>query len=543
MTDSLVTSPAGRTAPRAAFVPVVALLLMSVSVAACGNGEEETLVYRIVPVQTRDIIVAANAAGQVEPVTTIEVKSKASGEIIAVAVETGDHVEPNDLLVRVDQRIPGNALAQAQADLVVAKAQFANAESQLARSEALHDSQIVTDEEFENARLQHANATASLVRADRNLEDARIAYEDTEIRAPAAGIILSKTVEVGTVIQSASSNVSGGSLLLRMANLDTVQIRTLVDETDIGRVEAGLEATITVDAHPGRRFTGRVLKIEPEAVTQQNVTMFPVLTRIPNYEGLLKSGMSAEVEIHIGRKDGVLTVPNAALRTPNDVSSAAAVLGLDMETVQAQLAAQVERESGGEGGGPAGSSGDAGDVAADGAGADEAGGRTIEFRGRQVTLPEGLTVAQVQPVLTRLQSGGFQDLTDADRAIMQQMRGSLGGGPGSGRGPGGGGQRGDGGGGPGGGDAGADGGQRSRRPATSAADFGGEYVVFVVRDGQPTATRIVTGLTDLDYSEVISGVTEADSVLVLPSSSLIQSQQSFQERVRGRTGLPGFSGS
>ncbi|MEN8144982.1 MAG: efflux RND transporter periplasmic adaptor subunit [Gemmatimonadota bacterium] len=519
-----------------------ALVLACGLIAACSKTEEEAPVYRAVPVQTRDIVVAANAAGQVEPVTTIEVKSKASGEIIAVAVETGDRVEPGDLLVRVDQRIPGNALAQAQADLVVAQAQFANAESQLARSESLHESQIVTDEEFENARLAHANARASLIRAQRNLEDARIAYEDTEVRAPAAGIILSKTVEVGTVIQSASSNVSGGSVLLRMADLDTVQVRTLVDETDIGRVQPGLQATITVDAHPGRRFNGRVLKIEPEAVTQQNVTMFPVLTRIPNQEGLLRTGMSAEVEISIGRKDGVLTVPNAALRTPSDVSSAAAVLGLDMETVQAHLAAQVERDRVAAGGDPAGAG--AGDATAGGDSPDEAGAQTVAFRGRQVTLPEGLTVAQVQPVLTKLESGGFQDLTDADRAIMQQIRGSLGGGQGGGRRPGGGGggQRG-GGQRAGGGGGGDDGGQRTRRPATSAADFGGEYVVFVVREGQPTATRVVTGLTDLDYSEVISGVSGADSVLVLPSSSLIQSQQSFQERVRGRTGLPGFSGS
>ena len=90
---------------------------------------------------------------------------------------------------------------------------------------------------------------------------------------------------------------------------------------------------------PNRPFQGEVLKIEPLAEVQQNVTMFPVLVRIDNREGLLRPGMNSEVEIHVGRRDSVLAVPNAALRTQKDVESAAGVLGLSMEQVNAQLAA------------------------------------------------------------------------------------------------------------------------------------------------------------------------------------------------------------
>ena len=94
-----------------------------------------------------------------------------------------------------------------------------------------------------------------------------------------------------------------------------------------------------MDAFPNRPFDGTVLKIEPQAQTEQNVTMFPVLVRIDNKEGLLRPGMNAEVEVHVGRRDSVLAVPNAALRTQRDVGSAAQVLGLSPETVQQQLAA------------------------------------------------------------------------------------------------------------------------------------------------------------------------------------------------------------
>ena len=118
-----------------------------------------------------------------------------------------------------------------------------------------------------------------------------------------------------------------------------MQVRTLVDETDVGKFQAGLSATVTVDAFPNRPFTGTVLKIEPQAQTEQNVTMFPVLVRIDNKEGLLRPGMNAEVEVHVGQRDSVLAVPNAALRTARDVGSAAQVLGLSPAAVQQQLAA------------------------------------------------------------------------------------------------------------------------------------------------------------------------------------------------------------
>jgi HlyD family secretion protein len=548
VTTLIFTVGAMRTRP---IARQVRLAVVAVFLTGC-TEEVEIPVYRLVPVETRDIVLSAEAAGTIEPVTTIEVKSKASGEIIEIAVETGDRVARGDLLVRVDQRVARNALTQAEADLEVSEAQLDNARAQFERSEALHATQYISDEEYETARLTFANARASLVRSERSLEDARISFEDTEVRAPASGVVLSRTVEVGSVIQSASQNVSGGSVLLRMADLDTVQVRTLVDETDIGKLSAGLPVTITVDAYPGRDFIGTVLKIEPEALEQQNVVMFPVLVRIGNQEGLLRSGMSSEVEIHLGSREGVLAVPNAALRTEGDVASAAMVLGLDMEAVREQLAAgpgSRRAGTGGAGRSAAGSEEDPGVQTEGEPATDAGGGETITFRDREITLPEGLTVAEVQPVLDKLQNGGFQSMTDEDRAIMARLReaGGFGGQrPGGGRG-----QR------PGGGqpppadastaapatDGESPDGQAPARRAT-ITDLSGRYIVFVMREGLPTAVQIRTGLTDMDYSEVLSGLTASDSVLILPSAALVQSQQELQERIQQRSGgaLPGMSG-
>jgi HlyD family secretion protein len=237
-------------------------------------------------------------------------------------------VRRGQLLVRVDPRIPANAVVQAEADSVVARAELDNAAAQVERAAALHRNQAITDLEYETAKLARASAYATLVRARRALEDAKIAYEDTEVRAPSAGVILGRAVEVGTVIASASRDVGGGAVLLRMASLDTVQVRALVDETDIGQVRPGLDVTITVAAYPNRPFHGEVLRIGAEAVVEQSVTMFPVLVRIRNENGLLRPGMNAEVVIHIGAVRGAVAVPNAALRPAEEVGVAAEALGV-----------------------------------------------------------------------------------------------------------------------------------------------------------------------------------------------------------------------
>jgi HlyD family secretion protein len=285
---------------------------------------------RLEPVARRDITVLASAAGIVEPLLTVEVKSKASGEIVEVLVEEGDQAKRGQMVVRVDQRVPMNAVAQARADSVVAGAELTNAEAQLARSRSLHDTDAITDLEFESARLTHATAEAALIRARRTLEDARIAFEDTEVRAPIDGVILGRAIEVGSVIASASREIGGGAVLLRMASLDTVQVRALVDETDIGLVRPGLPVEITVAAYPSRPFNGEVRRIAPEATVDQNVTMFPVLIHIANGEGLLRPGMNAEIEIQVAKLEDVLAVPSAALRPLEDDSIAARTLGVGL---------------------------------------------------------------------------------------------------------------------------------------------------------------------------------------------------------------------
>src|SRR5205809_2563874 len=433
-------------------------------VSACGKPQAAPT-YEAVPVSRRTLVVSASASGAIEPVLTVDVKSKASGEIIEMNVQTGDDVKAGQLLASIDPRIPRNSLAQAQANLQVAQAQLANAKAQLARSDTLFKAQAITQTEYDQAKLDYANANASVIRAQSDLENARDRMTDTKLRAPLAGTIIAKNVELGTVISSPTTDVGGGTVLFKMANLDTVQIRALVDETDIGKVQPGMLSTITVDAYPNRPFEGSVLKIEPQATVQQNVTMFNVLVRIPNPGHLLKPGMNTEVEIHVGRRDNALAIPNAALRTQRDVASAAQVLGLDPNAVEQQLAAArqqqtpANRDSASLGGGVVRDS--AAKAAAAGAGA---GGRNTMTTpdGRTIELPPGVTEAQVRSAFQKRMSG--QELSADEENAMRAMRAAF--------------QRGGGGGGPGGGGGGF------RRAGGGDVS---SYIVFVLRKGKPTA--------------------------------------------------------
>ncbi len=324
--------------------PMMRLLLTAaVGLTACGKAETAPP-YQKVAVERRDIVLTATASGVIQPILTLSVKSKASGEILEEPVQTGDEVKKDQLLARVDPRIPQNNLTQAQANVAVAKAQLDNATAQLKRSQALFATQSITQAGLDSAQLAAATARAAVATAEATLQTAKDAMQDTHVQAPITGTVLELDAVLGTVISSPTNDVGGGTVILKMANLDTVQVSALVDETDVGKVQAGMAVTINVDAYPNRTFDGSVLKIEPQAQVTQNVTMFPVEVNIPNPGHVLKPGMNTEVEIHIGQRQGVLAVPNAALRTPKDVASAASVLGLDSAAVARQLSAAPQAD-------------------------------------------------------------------------------------------------------------------------------------------------------------------------------------------------------
>jgi HlyD family secretion protein len=482
---------------------------VAVTFVGCGSGEaaEEAGPTRLTATVRRgDLIVRAEATGSIEPVRRVDVKSKASGEILRLHIDVGDQVARGTLLAEIDPRDVRNTFNQVQADLEVARARLEISEAQVERSRQLLEASVITQQEHENARLDFTNAQASLVRAQTSFELAQLQLMDVSIRAPMDGTIIQKSVEEGVVIQSASQNVSGGTTLFVMADLADMQVRTLVDETDMGLLEAGLEAVVSVEAFPDRTFPGLIEKIEPQAVVEQNVTMFPVIVSLDNRSGLLKPGMNAEVVIQIDEARGVLLVQNNALVQAQNVGPAALALGLDLESID--LTQFMEAGGGtfvrsGAGGGAPGAGGRMGAAGA-------AGGQLS---------PEALE--RMQALRAQVQSGEVSQ--DSMRAALQAMggRGALGGGAGS--------------------QSGGTAGDstegvppRETRPAA----------VFVVGpDGAPQPRLVQMGIGDWDNTEIVSGVEEGDVLVIVGPAQLQAQQEAFLEQMRGRmSGTNPFGG-
>lgn len=582
---------------------VLALLLASV---ACRREKEQPLAIETAAVTRRTIVSEATASGQVEPINVIEVKSKSSGQITEMTVETGSLVTRGQLLIQLDPRDVNQQLAQAEADLTAARAKLAVSKAQKERNDKMFADKIITAQEYEASQLDYANSVASEIRARSAVDIAKQRVEEADVRAPVAGTIIEKPVSLGQVIASATNSASGGTILLKMADLTKVRVRALFNETDIGAVVPGQPATVTVDAFPDRPFGGIVEKIEPSAVVQSSVTMFPVLVTLDNREGLLKPGMNGEVTVLVERREDVLAVPNDAVRQTREAAVTAKLVGLDPDSVVAAVQEQLRAMGGGGMGLPNGNGNGNGNGSS---GRGGRGGTGVESRG-----DVALTISQAQG---GGQGGrqGFQlpDVTDADcqrvrdafakaptaqttlqglrarvqggeidmqrsRTISDSIYKSLGldgmvaracqardrqggtGGRGSRGGTAGAGNTG----GPtvaapGGSETSAGAGRRGgRRGGSNAATLlagmdvpvsqasprrqvARPALVFVASGNSFVPRVIRAGMSDLDYTEVVSGLQEGEQVLLLSALSMQARRDSATQRMRSMSGggMPG----
>jgi HlyD family secretion protein len=192
-----------------------------------------------------------------------------------------------------------NAIAQAALDTTQA-----NYDSAVAQRDATKAQLEVAKSQIESARAQVEHSKAALKLAETNLR-----Y--TTIRSPVNGIVISRNVDVG---QTVAASLQAPTLFTIAKDLTQMQVDTNFSEADIGRIEKGQEATFTVDAYPERTFRGRVSEIRNAPLTVQNVVTYDVVIQVDNKDLKLKPGMTANVTIMVAHRDGVLKIPNAALR-------------------------------------------------------------------------------------------------------------------------------------------------------------------------------------------------------------------------------------
>ena len=322
------------------------IFIISFVIYGCGrNDASETQFYKKEQTTPQKLEVSIDASGVIEAISSVEIKSKASGEVLFLGAEVGDFVDRGFMLAQIDQRTANNIVDQTKSDLEAAKVRLLNAESQYERGIELHKNSSISDKDFEDIKENFAQAKSTLVRNEVSYENAKISLDDTVVKSPINGTVISRPVEVGQVISSPTSAFGEGSILMTMADLSKVRVRALVDEIDVGKVALGQRVSIKVAAYRDKEFIGTVAKIEPMAYVQQNVTTFPVLIDINNEDNLLLIGMNTDVEIQILKKDVTLSIPTMSLRTRKDIYTAAAVLNIDKDVIDKFLIDKVEGEN------------------------------------------------------------------------------------------------------------------------------------------------------------------------------------------------------
>jgi HlyD family secretion protein len=330
---------------------VLALVVTGVLIASSSGTKIDP--SKLAKVEKGDLAKSVVATGKIEPITKVEIKSKASGIVKKLYVDYGDKVKKGQTLAELDKEEIQARVAQARAQLEASSASLNGTHADLERAKvdaegpdvpllkrayvraqgmakegvvsasALDDAQknyemSLNKQNVSKAQLQVLQAkigqAQGQVAQDRaNLKQLEEQLGYTTIESPIDGIILSRDVEIGDAVSSILVLGSSATLVMTLGDTSEVYVKGKVDESDIGKVYLGQPARIKVESFKDKTFTGKVTKISPMGVEKDNVTTFEVRVSINNPEGVLKAMMTANAEIILEEHKGVLQIPEGSI--------------------------------------------------------------------------------------------------------------------------------------------------------------------------------------------------------------------------------------
>jgi len=334
---------------------VVALVIVAVAATRGGTKIDPT---KLAKVERGDITKSVVATGKVTPITKVEIKSKASGIVKKLYVDTGDRVKQGQVLAELDKIEIEEQVNSARAQLLSSEANLQSAEADEKRAEVdaqgvdiptlqrayqrakqmSHDG-VISQSALDDAERNYIMAVnkRDVARAQLTVNKAKVAQAQAQVKkdqaslkqfeeqlsyttiiAPIDGVVLSRDVEVGDAVSSILVLGSGATLVMTLGDTSEVYVKGKVDESDIGKVYLGQPARIRVETFKDKTFTGHVTKISPMGVEKDNVTTFEVRVSINNPGGELKAEMTANAEILLDEHHNVLMVPESALLYDKD---------------------------------------------------------------------------------------------------------------------------------------------------------------------------------------------------------------------------------
>jgi len=310
---------------------------------------------RLATVERGDLVRSVVATGRVEPISKVEVKSKANGIIEDIKVNVGDSVSPGQILAELDKETLRAKLREARAGLTIAEASLTAAIAQhekykieaagpgpdlafarrsFDRADSLYKAGLVPRQSYDEARngVERAENHQDFARSQLGVSEARVSQSRAEvtqaragadraeeelnnatIRSPIRGIVLSRDVEIGSPVSSILNMGAAANPVMILGDIREVYVRGRVDESDIGVVRLGQLSRIRVETFKNRQFEGHVTEISPLGTDKENVVTFEVSVSIANSDGELRTNMTANAEIILEEHKGDLIVPESAI--------------------------------------------------------------------------------------------------------------------------------------------------------------------------------------------------------------------------------------
>jgi HlyD family secretion protein len=337
----LKTEAGGHSSRRRLWLVGAMVMVIAAAAALWGRRPDGRLPgprYTTEVVTRGTLVVKVSATGNLQPTNKVEVSSELSGIVTRVLVEENDRVKKGQVLAQLDLSKLKDAVTKSRATLTAAEAQVLQARAtvdearaQLARLRQVAElsggkvpskSEMATGEaNLARAEANHASARASVTQARANLQSDETNLAKASIRSPIDGVVLTRKVEPGQTVAAA---LQAPVLFTLAEDLTKMKLQVDIDEADVGQVRVGQTATFTVDAWPGRKYTGVITRVGYGSQTKDNVVSYPTVLAVKNDDLSLRPGMTGTADIVTVTREGVLLVPNAALRfTPASPSAPA----------------------------------------------------------------------------------------------------------------------------------------------------------------------------------------------------------------------------
>ncbi len=310
---------------RKILIGIVSVIVLGIVAFFALKSRENELRFKTEKVIRGDITATVTATGTINPVTLISVGTQVSGTIKHIYADFNSPVKKGQLIAEIDPATFEARVEEAKANLFLAKANVEKAEAQLLdakrtleRNKELFREGFIAKSSLDTSQTNYETAMAQVnaTKAQVQQAEAALKYAETNLRytkilSPVDGTVISRNVDVG---QTVAATLQTPTLFTIAQDLTKMQINTNVDEADIGNIKVGQDVEFTVDAYPEITFKGKVSQVRNAPITIQNVVTYDVVIKVDNPQLKLKPGMTTNVSIIIAKKNGVLKIPNSALR-------------------------------------------------------------------------------------------------------------------------------------------------------------------------------------------------------------------------------------